>query len=128
MSTRRRKADGPAVRTERLVRNFGDNVTVEGVELKVPPGEIYGFVGPNGAGKTTTVRMLVTLLAPSAGRAWVAGRDVVSDPSGVRLRIGVAPRCPNARLLLRMQGRASNSLWGLARSASRVSGGDGSAP
>ena len=80
MSARRAFADGPAIRTEGLVRRFGENVAVDGVDLEVAPGEIYGFLGSNGAGKTTTVRMLVTLLAPTAGRAWVAGSDVVSDP------------------------------------------------
>ena len=60
------------------------------MDLAVEPGEIYGFLGPNGAGKTTTVRMLVTLLSPTSGRATVAGHDVVSEPHEVRLRIGVA--------------------------------------
>ena len=63
---------------------------MDGVDLAVEPGEIYGFLGPNGAGKTTTVRMLVTLLSPTSGRATVAGHDVVSEPHEVRLRIGVA--------------------------------------
>ncbi|MEJ7873200.1 MAG: ATP-binding cassette domain-containing protein, partial [Rubrobacteraceae bacterium] len=62
---------GSAIRAEGLVRRFGDMVAVDGVDLSVAPGEIYGFLGPNGAGKTTTVRMLVTLLSPSAGRASV---------------------------------------------------------
>ncbi|MDQ3386742.1 MAG: ATP-binding cassette domain-containing protein [Actinomycetota bacterium] len=79
-----------AIRAEGLVRRFGENMAVDGVDLSVSPGEVYGFLGPNGAGKTTTVRMLVTLLAPSAGRAEVAGCDVAGDPGGVRLRIGVA--------------------------------------
>jgi ABC-type ATPase involved in cell division len=115
MSARRASADGPAIRAEGLVRRFGDNAAVDGVDLEVAPGEIYGFLGPNGAGKTTTVRMLVTLLAPTAGRAWVAGRDVLSDPGGVRLRIGVAlqeaaldPMQTGAEIL-RLQGR----LYGL---------------
>ena len=82
--------NGTAIRAERLVRKFGDNTAVDGVDLSVEPGEIYGFLGPNGAGKTTTVRMLVTLLSPTSGRATVAGRDVVSEPHEVRLRIGVA--------------------------------------
>jgi ABC-2 type transport system ATP-binding protein len=104
-----------AIRAEGLVRRFGKNVAVDGVDLTVEPGEIYGFLGPNGAGKTTTVRMLVTLLAPSAGRATVAGHDVVAEPDEVRLRIGVALQ--EAALdaqqtgaeILRLQGR----LYGL---------------
>jgi ABC-2 type transport system ATP-binding protein len=61
---------------------------VAGVDLDVEAGEIVGFLGPNGAGKTTTLRMLTTLLAPTAGTATVAGCDLVSDPVGVRRRIG----------------------------------------
>jgi ABC-2 type transport system ATP-binding protein len=79
-----------AIRTEGIVRRFGDKTAVAGVDLEVAPGEIYGFLGPNGAGKSTLVRMLVTLLLPSDGRATVAGHDVIDDPDGVRLRIGVA--------------------------------------
>jgi ABC-2 type transport system ATP-binding protein len=55
-----------------------------------PSGELFGFLGPNGAGKSTTVRMLATLLRPTGGRAWVAGHDLVGDPSAVRRSIGVA--------------------------------------
>ncbi|TYK44964.1 ATP-binding cassette domain-containing protein [Actinomadura decatromicini] len=76
-----------------LARTFtGRHGTVEavrGVDLSVAPGEIVGFLGPNGAGKTTTLRMLTTLLAPTAGTATVAGRDLRADPAGVRRRIGV---------------------------------------
>ena len=115
MSVPRTSWDGPAIRAQGLVRRFGTNVAVDGVDLSVAPGEIYGFLGPNGAGKSTTVRMLVTLLAPTAGRAFVAGRDVVADPGSVRLRIGVALQ--EAALdakqtgaeILRLQGR----LYGL---------------
>ena len=75
-----------------LARTFtGKHGTVEavrGVDLSVAPGEIVGFLGPNGAGKTTTLRMLTTLLAPTAGTATVAGRDLRTDPGGVRRRIG----------------------------------------
>src|SRR3981189_412422 len=87
------KGDGmttAAVLTEGLQRRFGDNRAVDGVDLAVAPGEIYGFLGPNGAGKSTTVRMLCTLLAPSGGRAVVAGFDVATQPEKVRLHIGVA--------------------------------------
>ena len=73
-----------------LVRRFGDLVAVDGIDLEVARGEIFGFLGPNGAGKSTTVRMLVTLLTPSAGSAQVAGFDVVHAPNEVRRRIGVA--------------------------------------
>ena len=63
---------------------------VDGVDLAIPRGEIYGFLGPNGAGKSTTVKVLCTLLAPTEGSATVAGHDVVKDAAEVRIRIGVA--------------------------------------
>ncbi len=76
--------------TEGLVRRFGDIEAVAGVDLAVATGEVFGFLGPNGAGKSTTVRMLTTLLTPTAGRAYVAGHDVVRNPNEVRRAIGVA--------------------------------------
>jgi ABC-2 type transport system ATP-binding protein len=75
---------------EGLVREFGDIRAVDGIDLEVEAGEIFGFLGPNGAGKSTTVRMLVTLLRPTAGVARVAGFDVVSESTAVRRSIGVA--------------------------------------
>ncbi len=79
---------------ERLVRHFGSGDktvrAVDGVDLEVRPGEIFGFLGPNGAGKSTTVRVLATLLKPTAGRAAVAGYDVVAQADQVRRSIGVA--------------------------------------
>jgi ABC-2 type transport system ATP-binding protein len=73
-----------------LVRRFGDLTAVDGVDLQVEQGEIVGFLGPNGAGKSTTVRMLTTLLRPTAGTARVAGFDVVKEAGRVRRAIGVA--------------------------------------
>jgi len=73
-----------------LVREFGDIRAVDGVDLEVATGEVFGFLGPNGAGKSTTVRMLTTLLRPSAGTASVAGFDVATDAANVRRAIGVA--------------------------------------
>jgi ABC-2 type transport system ATP-binding protein len=108
-----------AIRAEGLVRTFDAITAVEGVDLDIPRGEIYGFLGPNGAGKSTTVRMLCTLLAPSGGRASVAGYDVATRPGDVRLRIGAAlqeaaldPRQTGAELL-RLQGL----LYGLPKAA-----------
>jgi len=80
----------PAIVVEGLERAFDDVLAVQGVDLEVGEGEIYGFLGPNGAGKTTTVRMLTTLLLPTGGRAAVAGHDVVEDARAVRASIGVA--------------------------------------
>jgi ABC-2 type transport system ATP-binding protein len=74
-----------------LTRSFKGGVeAVQGIDLTVGAGEVFGFLGPNGAGKTTTVRMLCTLLPPTAGSASVAGLDVVREAAGVRRRIGVA--------------------------------------
>jgi ABC-2 type transport system ATP-binding protein len=88
---RKRTKTGPdPIEAEGLVRKFGDIVAVDGVDLVIEPGEVFGFLGPNGAGKTTLVRMLVTLLKPTAGRARVAGFDVVSQAPEVRKAIGVA--------------------------------------
>jgi ABC-2 type transport system ATP-binding protein len=80
-----------AIETRGLVRRFkGGFEAVAGIDLSVAEGEIYAFLGPNGAGKTTTVRMLTTLLRPSAGTARVAGHDVVRESGQVRRAIGVA--------------------------------------
>jgi len=74
-----------------LVREFKGGIrAVDGIDLEVRPGEIYGFLGPNGAGKSTTVHMLTTLLPPTAGFARVAGHDVVKDGAAVRDAIGAA--------------------------------------
>jgi ABC-2 type transport system ATP-binding protein len=80
----------PAIVVAGLERAFGDVLAVQGIDLEVGEGEIYAFLGPNGAGKTTTVRMLTTLLLPTAGRAAVAGYDVVEQAREVRASIGVA--------------------------------------
>ncbi|MGZ6256127.1 MAG: ATP-binding cassette domain-containing protein [Candidatus Limnocylindria bacterium] len=80
-----------AIETQQLAREFAGGIkAVDGVDLAVAEGEIYGFLGPNGAGKTTTVRMLTTLLTPTGGTARVAGYDVVADAGTVRRKIGVA--------------------------------------
>jgi ABC-2 type transport system ATP-binding protein len=75
---------------EGLVRTFKEIRAVDGIDLEVAPGEIYGFLGPNGAGKSTTVHMLTTLLPPTSGRARVGGYDVVEDGPKVRAAIGAA--------------------------------------
>jgi len=78
------------IEVERLVREFKDVHAVDGIDLRIDPGEIYGFLGPNGAGKSTTVHMLVTLLPPTSGRATVAGYDIVKEGPKVRSAIGAA--------------------------------------
>src|SRR5438094_8161008 len=83
--------DEHAIEAESLVREFKKGPrAVDGIDLTVAAGEIYGFLGPNGAGKSTTVLMLTTLLPPTAGTARVAGHDVVSDGAAVRRAIGAA--------------------------------------
>src|SRR4051812_42745027 len=84
-------ADGNGIEVEGLVREFKNGPrAVDGIDLEVLPGEIYGFLGPNGAGKSTTVLMLTTLLPPTAGTARVAGHDIVREGPAVRMAIGAA--------------------------------------
>jgi ABC-2 type transport system ATP-binding protein len=78
------------IEAERLVRDFKEVRAVDGIDLAVAEGEIYGFLGPNGAGKSTTVHILTTLLPPTDGRARVAGFDVVKEGPKVRRAIGAA--------------------------------------
>jgi ABC-2 type transport system ATP-binding protein len=80
-----------AIRASDLVREFKKGPrAVDGIDLRVEPGEVYGFLGPNGAGKSTTVHMLTTLLPPTSGSAQVAGHDVVKEGAQVRAAIGAA--------------------------------------
>ena len=73
-----------AIRTDGLVKSFGGTRAVDGLDIAVPAGSVYGFLGPNGAGKTTTIRMLATLLRPDGGTGTVFGHDIVSDAAAVR--------------------------------------------
>src|SRR5256885_1578932 len=77
-----------AIVTEDIVRKFGEVTAVDGVSLRVEPGEVFGFLGPNGSGKTTVIKMLSGILPLTGGRAWVDGIDVSADPDTVRQRIG----------------------------------------
>jgi ABC-2 type transport system ATP-binding protein len=103
--TARRSATGspdePALVVEHLTKRFGARLAVDDVSFSVGAGEVFGFLGPNGAGKTTTVRMLATVIAPSSGRARVAGVPV--DPaSGVEVRKRIAVMTENPGLYLRL--------------------------
>jgi daunorubicin resistance ABC transporter ATP-binding subunit len=86
-------AEPAAIKTEALRKTYksgrGDVEAVRGIDLDVPQGQFFGLLGPNGAGKSTTIGMLTTLIAPTGGRAWVAGHDVVKNPVAVKRRIGV---------------------------------------
>ncbi|MEU5462838.1 ATP-binding cassette domain-containing protein [Streptomyces althioticus] len=83
------QTSGPAIETAGLVKTFGETRAVDGVDLTVPTGTVYGVLGPNGAGKTTTVKMLATLLRPDGGEARVFGHDVVRDADAVRSRVSL---------------------------------------
>jgi ABC-2 type transport system ATP-binding protein len=78
-----------AIETSGLVKSFGKTRAVDGIDLAVPTGSVYGVLGPNGAGKTTAVRMLATLLRPDGGRATVFGHDVLTEPDAVRHRVSL---------------------------------------
>jgi ABC-2 type transport system ATP-binding protein len=80
-----------AIRTRGLRRAFGDFVAVDGVDLDVPRGALYGFLGPNGAGKSTTIKCLTGLLAPSSGTMELLGLDPLADPVGTKRLVGVVP-------------------------------------
>src|SRR6187551_81611 len=111
---------------EKLVRQFRKGPrAVDGIDLHVAAGEIYGFLGPNGAGKSTTVHMLTTLLPPTDGSARVAGHDVVSEGPAVRAAIGAALQeaALDPHLSAREHMRLQTALHGLPREE-RVSRGD----
>ena len=81
-------APPPGVASQNLTKFFGDTTAVDGLSLTVAPGEIYGLLGPNGAGKTTTLRVLAGILAPSGGRAWVAGLEAGGGSQEAKRRLG----------------------------------------
>ena len=105
------------IEAERLVRDFKEVRAVDGIDLAVAEGEIYGFLGPNGAGKSTTVHILTTLLPPTDGRARVAGFDVVKEGPKVRRAIGAALQEAALDPLLtgREHLRLQTSLHGIAK-------------
>lgn len=82
------------IRTEGLTRRFGEKVAVENLHLTIEQGEVFGLLGPNGAGKTTTVRMLTGLIAPSGGRAWVAGHELGTENTAIRRAAGLLTEAP----------------------------------
>jgi ABC-2 type transport system ATP-binding protein len=108
---------------EGIARYFADVKAVDGVDLSIGSGRIFGFLGPNGSGKTTMVKMLTTILAPTAGMARVGGFDVVRQPDQVRSRIGVALQevgldtLMTARELLTLQARLFSAAAAGARAA-----------
>lgn len=104
----------PAVAIRGLGKRYGPKVAVASIDLDVPHGSFYGLVGPNGAGKTTTIRMSTGLLRPDAGRVWIEGVDVWTDPVVAKAGIGVLP--DEFRLFDRLSGAELLTYCGLLRS------------
>jgi ABC-2 type transport system ATP-binding protein len=99
-----------AIATKGLRRAFGDLVAVDGIDLAVPKGSLYGFLGPNGAGKSTTIKCLTGLLRPTAGTMRILGIDPLADPVGVKRRVGVMPE--DLALFERLSGAETLSFVG----------------
>jgi len=117
---------GLAIDAQGLVRHFGRTRAVDGLDLQVATGAVYGMLGPNGAGKTTAIRMLATLLVPTAGSARVFGHDVVAEPEAVRSRVSLTGQFASVdEDLTGMENLILLSrLWGYSRAASRQRAGD----
>ena len=106
-----------AIEVEGLTRRFGETVAVDGISFRVSAGDVFGFLGPNGAGKSTTVKMLCTLLAPSGGRARVAGHDVATAAREVRRELGLLFQDPSVdgRLTARENLQLHAVMYGVPR-------------
>jgi ABC-2 type transport system ATP-binding protein len=109
------------IETENLTKEFDTFLAVQDVSLTVQPGEVLALLGPNGAGKTTTVRMLTSILKPTSGWARVAGHDVVKDPAGVRMSVGVLTEHHGLYYRMRSEEYLDfyGELYGLARPVRR---------
>ena len=109
-----------AIETINLKKYFGDIHAVDGIDLQIPKGSLYGILGPNGAGKTTTIRMLSTILHPTDGNATVLGFDIKKEAREIKRRIGVCPQelvlyprlnaKENIHLIAQMHGMAKKRL------------------
>ncbi|GCD21121.1 daunorubicin resistance protein DrrA family ABC transporter ATP-binding protein [Cellulomonas algicola] len=115
-----------AIEAEGLVKTFGEQRAVDGVDLTVRTGTVYGVLGPNGAGKTTTIRMLATLLRPDAGTARIFGHDVAHEPHVVRQLIGVTGQYASVDETLSATENLVlfSRLHGLSRTAARAKSAD----
>jgi ABC-2 type transport system ATP-binding protein len=103
-------SNGNAIEIKDLVKRFGDVTAVDGLNLEVKTGELFGFLGPNGAGKTTTINILCGLLEPTAGSAYVAGYDVTKEATKMHSHIGVCPQ--EAAVFKFLSGRENIELLG----------------
>jgi ABC-2 type transport system ATP-binding protein len=92
-----------AIDVQGITKRFGEFTAVDGISFTVDQGEIFGLLGPNGAGKSTLIRMLTTLIPPTAGTARVGGWDIIKDPNGVRRSIGVIPQAMTSDLELSVE-------------------------
>jgi ABC-2 type transport system ATP-binding protein len=103
------------IRTQQLTKQFDGSVAVEGLDLSVAEGEIFGFLGPNGAGKTTTMRMLSALIAPTCGRAWIDGLEIGRADMEIRERVGILTESPGLydRLTARQNLKFYAALYGV---------------
>jgi ABC-2 type transport system ATP-binding protein len=110
------------IEVEKLTKRFGDLVAVDNISFSIEEGEIFGFLGPNGAGKTTTLSILSTLLAPSSGKAYVNGYDVVSQKAEVRRSIGVVFQDPtlDEELTARENMDIHRRLYGMKKSREKI--------
>ena len=82
------------IKLTNISKKYGDFTAVDGVNLEVPRGELFGFLGPNGAGKTTTLRMIAGILRPTGGTVHIAGIDIAMDPIGAKMALGFIPDRP----------------------------------
>ena len=105
--------DGPAIRTNQLVKFYGRARGVQDLDLEVQPGEVFGYLGPNGAGKTTTIRLLLDYIRPTSGSAHVLGLRVHEDSRAIRRRIGYLPG--DLRLYSSLSGRELVTYFGSLR-------------
>jgi ABC-2 type transport system ATP-binding protein len=110
MDNERTPVAGNEIVITELVKNFGDVIAVNGLNLEIRKGELFGFLGPNGAGKTTTINILCGLLAPSAGSAHIGGYDVRKNLSKVKEHIGVCPQ--EAAVFKFLTGKENIELFG----------------
>ena len=107
-----------ALKTQGLRRVFGENVAVDGIDLRVPRGCLYGFLGPNGAGKSTTIQCLTGLLRPTSGSMRVLGLDPLADPVAVKRLVGVVPE--DLALFERLTGSETLSFVGQVHGLDRT--------
>ena len=88
------------IEVRKLAKTYGKVQAVQGIDLDIEKGEIFGLLGPNGAGKTTTIGMLCTIIRPTSGRASIAGHDIVSAPAEVRRKVGIVFQDPTLDTVL----------------------------